>query len=136
MDEQVARFVSDCEHSGEQMMERLSEIGADLSRTYAPAGKKDDPRTRHLKDSITASHTATTAHWEAKARHSVVIEEGGEESLISGRVNFFWEKEGRDWVPGDNIIHHPPTLAKPYLRPAYNDVMQLWQEVARIYYPQ
>lgn len=129
-------FVALLEQAGEGMLRDMAEDGAALSRAYAPIGTKADPRTRHLKDSITSSSDSESASWEATARHALITEEGGGPSEISGRVNFFWEKEGRRWVPGPNIIHHPATDAQPYLKPALDDIMEKWEDYAKRHYPQ
>lgn len=122
--------------AAENTMRQLAEMGADRSREKAPQGAKHDKRTPHLKDSITHSSDANTASWSCTARHALIIEEGGGPSEITGLVSFFWEREGRPWYPNSNIIQHPPTAAKPYLKPALLEVMQLWDDVARLWYAQ
>lgn len=129
------RFIAACEAAGADMMRDMAEDGAALSRTLAPKGTKPDPRTTRLTDSITASSTETSAHWQADARHALAQEKGGRPHEITGWVNFFWEKEGRDWEPGPNRIQHPGNPAHPYLRPAYEVIMGRWMEYARRYYP-
>jgi hypothetical protein len=129
------RFIAQCELAGEEMMHDMAEDGAALSRTLAPKGTKKDPRTPHLRDSITASSSGTSAHWEANARHALAQEKGGAPHPQTGWASFFWEKEGRDWEPGPNTISHPGNPAHPYLRPAYEIIMGRWMEYARRYYP-
>lgn len=137
MRDDSGRFAERIDRAGEELMERLSDVGADISRELAPVGQKPDPRTKKLKDSITSSHTATSAKWQVTARHANIIEEGSDvRPQIPGRVNFYWEAEGRRWVPGDNIIDHPPTAAQPYMHPAWETVMETWDDYAREYYPQ
>lgn len=129
-------FVALCERAGEDMLRDMAEDGAALSRAYAPTGVKADPRTRALKDSITSSSDHDSAHWEATARHALIIEEGTSVwPQIPGNVKFFWEREGRDWIPGKNTINHPPTQAQPYLKPALEDIMSKWEGYALRHYP-
>lgn len=131
----IGRFLAECELAGEMMMRDMSEDGAALSRSLAPKGAKRDPRTPHLRDAITASSSATSAHWEADARHALAQEKGGAAHRQSGYARFFWEREGREWEPGSNQINHPGNPAHPYLRPAYEIIMGRWMEYARRYYP-
>lgn len=129
------RFIQACSIAGENMMRDMAEDGAQLSRELAPKGAKDDPRTPHLADAITAHHTATSAQWQATARHALAQELGGAAHLQSGWVHFFWEREGREWEPGWNMINHPGNPAHPYLRPAYEAIMGRWMEYARRHFP-
>lgn len=129
------QFIAACNIAGEQMMRDMADDGAELSRRLAPKGAKDDPRTPHLADAITAHYTATTAQWQATARHALAQELGSVRHPQTGWVSFFWEKEGRDWEPGPNIIDHPGNPPHPYLRPAYEAIMGRWMEYARRYYP-
>jgi hypothetical protein len=134
--DEFGRFISECKIAGENTMRDIAEKGADLSRQLAPKGHKPDPRTRRLVEAITSSYTATTAHWEADARHAIAQEQGAGPHEISGNVSFFWEKMGRMWRPGKNMIQHPGNRAQPYLRPAYQIMMATWMDYARRYYPQ
>lgn len=133
---ELDRYIAQLRRHGEELMVALSEEGAKKAIEYAPLGKKPDKRTRPLKDSIHAEHGKTYARWVVNARHGKIIEEGGGPSEITGRVYFFWERHNRFWRPGDNIIHHPPTAAKPYMRPSLHAIMKEWPEIAKRIYPQ
>lgn len=135
--DEFGRFIAECEAAGIATMRDIANKGAELSREFAPVGKRDDPRTRHLKESITAHYSGTTAYWKADARHAVIVEKTGSVwHTQTGDVSFFWEKAGRMWKPGINLIRHPPTAPKPYLRPAYEIMMATWMDYAKRYYPQ
>jgi len=129
------RFIAECKLAGAETMKDIAEKGADLSRQFAPKGHKPDPRTPRIVDSIRSSSTATTAHWEADARHALYQEKGAGPHEITGAVSFFWEKMGRMWRPGSNMIQHPGNPAHPYLRPAYLIMMSTWMDYAKRYYP-
>lgn len=131
----IGRFISLCEEAGARMMADIANDGANLSRELAPKGVKDDPRTPHLADSIVAESTSTAARWKATARHALAQELGSIRHPQSGWVHFFWEKEGREWEPGPNIIDHPGNPPHPYLRPAYEAMMARWMVYARRHYP-
>jgi hypothetical protein len=149
MRDESGRFAERIDRAGEEMMAKLAEVGADTAIELAPEGEKRDPRTTKLKDSITHSHTATSAHWEVNARHANIIEKGSDvrPQMAGGTWDetrkkwvappaFFWAKEGRFWNPGGNTIDHPPTPAQPYMQPSFEVVMELWQDYAIRYYPQ
>ena len=53
-----------------------------------------------------------TSHW----RYS---EFGTAPHLITGDVSFFWTREGRRWNPGKNMISHPGSMSKPFMRIGY-----------------
>jgi hypothetical protein len=118
------------------MMRDMAEDGAAVvahARAEGHQGRPAHPALRRRYHG--GSSTATSAHWEANARHALAQEKGGRPHEQTGWVNFFWEKEGRDWEPGPNRIHHPGNPAHPYLRPAYEIIMGRWMEYARRYYP-
>lgn len=130
------RFVSAIKAGGAEMMADMARDGADLSRAYAPKGGKPDARTPRIVDSIFEQHTSTTAQWGSTARHALPQETGGVPHLQRGDVSFFWEREGRRWRPGQNMINHPGNPAQPYLRPAYENIMARWMDYARRHFPQ
>lgn len=133
----TGQFITACEIGGRDTMRDIATQGAELSRQLAPVGKKPDPRTPKLRDAISLSYTSTTAQWRCVARHAIIIEKtGSTQHFQSGDVQFFWEKRGRMWTPGDNLISHPPTRPQPYLRPAYIMMMARALDIARSHYPQ
>lgn len=133
--DQMGLFVSLCDQAGANMMRDMANDGAELSRAMAPKGAKADPRTPHLADSITSRSSGNSAHWQADARHALAVEFGAAPHPITGYVSFFWQREGRYWKPGRNMISHPGNRSQPYLRPAYEVIMGRWMEYARKYYP-
>ncbi len=132
----LGRFISRCEEAAEATARQLVEDGADLSRDLAPVGHKPDHRTIPLAQSIESKMlSATSGVWRATARHALAIEHGSVPHEITGNVHFWWEREGRWWEPGENIIAHPGNAAQPYLRPAYEQIMRKAMTVARAKYP-
>lgn len=130
------QFIAQCEIAGVQTMQDVADAGAELSRQLAPVGKKPDPRTPKLRDAIFPHAVGTRANWKCVARHAVIVEKTGSvQHFQTGRVTFEWEKMGRMWRPGDNLIDHPPTTPQPYLRPAYEVMMQKWSYYAHLHYP-
>lgn len=132
----IGQFTRDCSDAAESTVKKAIEEGAQLSRTLAPVGPKEDPRTVHLKDSIsTQMFGRTSGEWKSTARHALPIELSAVPHDITGWVSFFWEREGRMWAPGSNIIHHPGNAAQPFLRPAYQVIMGKIMSIARSEYP-
>jgi hypothetical protein len=132
----IGRFISQCEEAATATVKDAIKEGARLSKEFAPHGSKPDPRTKTIRDSIDHRMTgATRGEWYADARHALPQETGAAPHDITGYVSFFWEKEGRDWEPGPNTIHHPGNAPQPYLRPAYEIVMSRVMEIAKRHYP-
>lgn len=114
------RFMARTDAAVTRSIEEAIEEGADLSRGFAPTGSKHDPRTVPLRDSISTEMLSSTAgRWRSDARHALAQERGARPHGIPGNVSFWWEAEGRWWVPGENIINHPGHGPQPFLRPAY-----------------
>lgn len=104
--------------------------GAAASRALAPMD------TGRLAGSIESEMTgATSGHWFSDVAYALHQEFGTKRHRQTGWVNFFWEKAGRDWVPGENEINHPGNPPHPYLRPAYEAVMARIMQIARRNYP-
>lgn len=136
MRDNFGRFRRECELAMGETIKQAVEDGAQLSRDLAPVGHKRDPRTTKLKDSITAVVVSRTqGYWQASARHALAQELGAAPHEIPGEVHFFWEREGRWWEPGTNTINHPGNAAQPYLRPAYQAIMNRIMSIAKRYYP-
>lgn len=129
--DEFGRFTSFSTAAGKAMLEEMAEEGAKLSRELAPRSGKNDPRSKSVADSMESHVSGDTASWTSTARHAMAVELGSVRHFQSGWVNFFWEKAGRDWEPGPNLIDHPPTAPKPYLRPAWEIIMSRWPEFAR-----
>lgn len=132
----IGQFAAACERAGTETVKAAIEEGADISRMLAPKGDKIDPRTIPLAASIQSEMTgATSGRWFATARHAAPQEFGGRPHPITGRVMFWWEKEGRPWMPGGNMIQHPGNPAHPYLMPAYEIISKRIMEIAKAKYP-
>jgi len=132
----LGRFIAECEMAARDTIEELVNEGARLSREFAPVGSKKDPRTAKIRDSIEPQVLSrTSGNWTCTARHALPQELSGAAHPQPGNVTFFWEREGRMWVPGDNTINHPGNPAHPYLRPAYEIVSGKAISVMQKHYP-
>lgn len=130
------RFIRACEEAAEYTVRDAVEEGARISRDLAPTGGKVDLRTIPLAESIESEVISRTqGRWFATARHALPIEFGAGPHGIPGEVSFFWENEGKWWTPGSNTINHPGNAAQPYLRPAYQAIMNRIMSIAKRYYP-
>lgn len=120
----MGQFISALEAGVEESVREMIGEGARLSREMAPVGKKDDLRGPSLKESIEEQMlSAREGIWFTTARHGLPVEKGAVAHPITGMVNFYWERQQRDWVPGFNFINHPGNRAQPFLRPAYETIM-------------
>lgn len=111
------QFANVIEKAGENLLEDFADKVRDTAKTIVPV------RTGTLRDSI---QTVRFSHNEyrvvATAPHALPIEKGARPHPITGWVKFYWVKEGRNWVPGENMINHPGNRSQPYLEPAF----KLW----------
>lgn len=143
----MGRFISECEQAAERTVERLIEDGVQLSKELAPEGYKADPRTPPLRAAFFSQMLSRTSGiWGNFARHALPIEFGAGPHEIRGNpsLGFFWEAEGRNWIPAalfyktpglQDVVNHPGNAAQPYLRPAYKEVMGRAMGVADAEYP-
>lgn len=142
----LGRFIAECEIAGHRTIERAIDEGAQMSRREAPRGSKHDPRTVPLKDSIVGVAHGTSGYWYSFARHALPQELGATPHPITGspELSFFWEEEGRNWIPASiyykqpglvDVINHPGNAPQPFLRPAYEYVMLNVVRWAKRYYP-
>lgn len=132
----LGQFARDCERAAGESVKDMIEEGAELSRGFAPTGHKGDPRTVTLKAGMyTKMLSRTQGIWGNMARHALPIETGAAPHEIPGNVSFFWEREGRMWIPGTNIINHPGNAAQPFLRPAYRIIARKSTDIMRRHYP-
>ncbi len=126
------QFASHYQNAGTKTVKEAIDQGASISRSLAPVGHKPDPRTIPLRDSIqTEMLSGNRGHWIARARHARAIEFGARPHPITAAVKFFWEAQGRWWIPGSGFIRHPGNSAQPYMRPAYEIVRQRLSDIAK-----
>lgn len=141
------RFISECEAAATKTAEELVKTGAELARGFAPVGSKPDLRTIPLTQGISWRMTgATSGEFYAPGRQALPQEFGAGAHTITGNpgLSFFWEAEGRRFVPASvfyhqpdavTVVNHPGNPPQPYLRPAYEAVMGMALRVAASNYP-
>lgn len=138
----IGQFISACERAATETVKQLIEDGKQRSIENAPVGHKDDPRTVTLQEGMFSEMISRTqGRWGCTARHTLPIEFGAVPHVITGSpyLQFFWEEEGRNWVPGlmgtPDFVNHPGNAAQPFLRPAFTDVKAEASAVMRAKYP-
>lgn len=143
----IGRFIADCEQAAGESVNDLINEGADLSRAYAPVGHKVDLRTPTLKAAMfTHQLSRTQGVWGNSARHALPTEFGAGPHIITGSPSlaFFWEGEGRNWIPAAvyyhhpglvDVINHPGNPAQPFLRPAFEAIKGRALAIMRRHYP-
>lgn len=129
------KFIRECEDAGKQTVKDTVDQGYALSMAMAPSSGVPDPRSVSIKQGMYKEASGTRGRWGTTARHGLAVERGARRHPQPGNVSFFWEKEGREWQPGDNMIDHPATRAQPYLKPAYQTVMKRVMGIMRKNYP-
>jgi hypothetical protein len=133
---QFGQFIKAIEAGNGAALTEALEDGVELSRSFAPKGRKRDKRTPSIQDSMFIRRVSRIeGYWGSSARHALVQERGGPPHPITGRVSFFWEKKARWWKPGPNEISHPGNPPHPYLRPAYDIIMARLPEYIRKHAP-
>lgn len=119
------RFLAKIKEGSLAAFKEMAEDGAAIAHDLAPPpSAKRDPRSAHITDSFYHDAGEDYALWGNSARHAMAVEEGSIRHLQSGNVSFFWDKKGRWWKSGSNLIDHPATAAKSYLRPSYYAIVQ------------
>lgn len=141
--DRFGRFRENIGRAATEAVRELLEEGLELSRSMAPEGHKSDRRTLPLKDSFfMVMESGTRGYWGNNARHALAIEYGARPHIIPGNPNlaFFWEAEGRNWIPAEiyyhtpglqDFVNHPGNAAQPYLRPAYEIIRDRMQAKLR-----
>jgi len=138
----MGQFIRDCEQAAEATAKDLVKEGASLSRRMAPVGTRHDRRSIPIRQSIDWKMLSRTSGvWFSTAAHALHQEFGTGPHPIIGNpfMHFFWENEGRWWMPGllgePDIINHPGHGPQPFLRPAYERISAKAMRVARRHYP-
>lgn len=134
------RFIGQLDKAATDTVQDMVVDGAKLSRKLAPKGKKRDPRypTTLSKSVVPAMLDGRTGVWGSDLPYALVRERGGGGWLITGNLNFFWEKKGRWWHTPRGMastVRHPATKGTRYLQNSYDIIMLRWMQYARRNYP-
>ena len=139
---EIGRFISECEAAATRTVKDMLDAGADVARKEAPVGPKPDRRTVPLRDSIETHMTSrTSGYFSSNARHAGPIEFGAVPHVIPGNpyLHFFWESEGRWWVPGlladQDLVNHPGNAAQPFMGPGFRAIVHSYGSIAARHYP-
>jgi hypothetical protein len=119
------------------MLKEMAQEGATLSEILAPQGKEPDKRVTDppIAGSIYWDADSDSAVWGTGTRHGAAVELGSSRHYQTANVSFYWEREGRWWGASYGLIDHPATRAKPFLRPAFQQVMSEWHVFAERHMP-
>ena len=133
--------------TGEAVAQAVAEAEA-FGKGVVPRSGKRDPRTVSLSEGIIGEQKSrTTGTVKSTARHAAAVEYGTSAHLQPGNVRFFWENQGREWLPyaspemheddfpGAPVIHHPPTAPQPYMDKIKNFLQRRIVEIAKDKYP-
>lgn len=137
----IGRFISACERAATETVMDGAEAGARVSATLAPK------RTGRLAASISPFLLSrTSAVWGSNLKYALPQETGAARHPLPANVSFFWEREGRMWLPpesyfkltghaGADPIDHPGNPATHYLRDGYKAVKGRMMSFAKRNYP-
>ena len=132
--DEAGRFAKLADEATARAVREVIEEGANISRQLAPSGKKPDPRTIKLKNSITHRMLSSTkGEWSSTARHALFIEKGtAPHPIPAEHAYFFWERKKRMFYPynspgvwaelgnaGTKTISHPGNAPFTYMGTAY-----------------
>lgn len=138
----IGQFIGACERAAAETVKQLIEDGKQRSIANAPIGHKEDPRTPTLQEGMFSEMISRTqGRWGCTARHTLPIEFGAAPHVITGNpwLYFYWEEEGRYWVPGltgaPDLVNHPGNAAQPFLRPAFEEIKAEASAVMAAKYP-
>jgi hypothetical protein len=87
--------------------------GMAVARALAPK------KSGAMAASIAPTYGTSGGSWSVGTDHWRFTEDGAIPHKITGWVNFFWVREGRDWDPGPNTIKHPGIRARHFMRRSY-----------------
>lgn len=149
--DEKGRFVSRMEEAAMRTIQDIVDEAAAAGRAVAPTGAKKDPRSKSIKASMKgealSGHTGRVIN---TARHAAALYHGTKAHPQTGKVNFFWEEQGRPWYPnkyaeelkaydafpGTDVINHPATAAQPaFMDVAYQYMVRNFAEIAKRHYP-
>jgi len=114
-----------------------SETVAEIVANAEAVAKAQTPRRsgklyRSIRGVVLSSHSGAVA---AGTDYALYQEKGTFPHLMPGNVSFFWEREGRMWVPGSNAIVHPGNLGKHFMVAALHYMKARYAAIAAKHYP-
>jgi len=124
------RFISELERAATETVAATVEEGTALAKGMATV------KTGAMRASIEGYMTsATSGEWMVGTDHWHFQEHGTAPHPITGRVSFWWEKEGRPWFAGNNTISHPGNPAVHFMLNSYRIAGGHMMDYARRFYP-
>lgn len=99
---ELGQFANHIEEADIGATEDALEAGAREAYNQAPK------RTHRLANSIHwVRESPKNGYFAVAVPYWEIVEKGPRPHDITGRVSFFWTREGRPWTPGSNTIRHP-----------------------------
>lgn len=106
----LGRFLDKLHRAITEGVEETVKEGERVSKGLAPR------KTSAMADSIQGVMTsATSGALTVGTDHWQYTEFGAKPHDITGMVRFWWENEGREWYPDNNVIKHPGTRAVHFM---------------------
>lgn len=141
MRDELGRFIKEVEGAATKAVERSLQVGESAAKARAPI------RTGRLRNSFfpavlsrtsgVLTNTAPYARWQ---------DEGAGRHPLPANVSFFWEREGRMWMPpevylrvtgypGADPIDHPGNPATHFMDAGYRAMIARMQSILDSSYP-
>ena len=137
----LGQFIRECEQAAGETVLDVARQGVAASRALAPV------RTGALASSIQPFLlTRTQAVWGSNLKYALPQETGARAHDLPANVSFWWEREGRMWMPpevylrrtghaGADPIKHPGNPGTHFLRDGFDSVWGRVMSIARKHYP-
>jgi hypothetical protein len=117
------------------------DLGVRHAKAAAPVGSRPDLRSTPIRDSFYKQRTGVTSGYFGNfARHAGYQDRGTGPHIMIGNptFQFFWENEGRMWIPGlfgePDVIHHPGNPATHFMDAGNDAIRRNLVRIARKHY--
>lgn len=110
----LGRYLASIPEKARRSIEAAAKKGSHVARARATSKTGAMRATIHpiMFNDFAGGITVGTDHWKFQ-------EEGTAPHPITGEVHFWWENEGRPWMPGSNTISHPGNPAVHFMLAGY-----------------
>jgi hypothetical protein len=125
----IGQFAAECSAAAVATAAEMTTDGTKAAKALAPK------RSGALANSIYPIYMGKAGRWATGMYYAMFQEEGAGPHQLPGNVSFFWEKMGRQWTPGYNLINHPGNPATRFMRRSYQIVAARAMAIARKHYP-
>ena len=126
----MGRFIADIEAAAPKLIQASLNAGEEvaIANTNVDTG-------RLAGSFFTRLVSRTQGHLGNPVPYAKWQDEGGDPHEQEGWVSFFWEKRGRMWNPGNNLINHPGNDGTGFMLKGYNAAKAFAKANMAAFYP-